>query len=110
VLATDGRSPPVVFRGDRAGDQLSTCSGAGSDVKANILREQGATRARGEVSSFRESSIGRGVLDQEAPSLLPELQGGSDGGPLYPESVAEARRGGKNGTLGGGAVGIQCSV
>ena len=60
MQATDGRPPPVVFCGDRAGDQLSTCSGAGPDAKANILCEQGAIKARGKVSSFRESNIGRG--------------------------------------------------
>jgi len=80
VQATNGRSPPVVFRGDRAGDQLNTCSAAGSDAKADILREQGATRARSKVLNLRESSIGRGALGEEAPSLLPELHGGSNDG------------------------------
>ena len=45
-----------------------------------------------------------------APSLLPELHGGSDDGPPYPESAAEARHSRENGTLDGGVVEVRCSI
>jgi len=86
------------------GDQFCASSGAGSDAKVDILREQGPARARREVSNFGESNSDRGVLGQEAPSLLPKLHGSSNDGPPYSESVAKAERGGKDGPLGSGVV------
>jgi len=98
------RALPVVFRGDRAGDQFGNSSGAGPDAEVDILRKQGPARARSKVSNLGEDSSGRGVLCQETPSLLPKLHGGGNDGPPYSESVAKARRDGKDGPLGGGVV------
>ena len=57
-----------------------------------------------------EKAAGRGVLGQEAPSLLPKLHGGGDDEPPYPESAAKARRGMEDGSLGGGTVRVRRPV
>ena len=107
MQATVGRAAPVVFCRNGAGDQLSPRSGAGPDAKANILCKQSTARAKGEVPDPGEGGPGRGVLGQEASSLLSKLYGGGNDGLTYLESAAEARRSRKNGVLGGGALGVR---
>ena len=107
MQATARCAAPVVFCRDGAGNQLSSCSRAGPDAKTNILCEQGTAGARGEVPGPGEGSPIRGVLGQDASSLLSELYSGGNDGLTYPEGAAEARRGRKNGALGGGALRVR---
>jgi len=104
MQATDRRAPPVVFRSDGVGHQLCAGSGAGLGAEAYILREQGLAGPGDEVSVFRESSSGSGVLYQEAPPLFPEFYGISNDVPPHPEGIAKARYRWKDGSLGGGAI------
>ena len=110
MQATVGRAAPVVLCRDRADDQLSPRSGAGPGTKTNILCEQSIAGAKAEVPGPGEGSLGRGILGQEASSLLSEFHSGSDDRLTYPENVAEARRGRKNGALDGEALGVRCLV
>ncbi|XP_068500591.1 uncharacterized protein [Phaseolus vulgaris] len=56
--------------------------------------------ARGKIPSPGEGSPGRGVLGQEASSLLSEFHGGGDDRLTYPEGAVEAGRGRKDSVLG----------
>ena len=104
------RAPPAVLHGNGAGYQLCAGPGAGPESKAHLFREKGITRRRDEIPGAGEGNVSSGVFSQEAPSLLPQLYGGSDDKPLYTEGAAEALRGWKNGALGGGAVRIRHPV
>ena len=110
MQATAGRAAPIVFCRDEADNQLSPRLGAGPDAKANILCKQGTAGARSEVLGPGERGPGRGVLGQEASSLLSELYSSGNDKLTYPEGAAEAERGRKNGALGGGALGVPRSV
>ena len=90
-------TPPVlckpvaaVLHGDIASYQLCAGPGAGPDSKAHLFRKQGLTRRGDEIPGVGEGSVGGGVFGQEAPSLLPQLHGGSDDEPPYTEGAAEA--------------------
>ena len=86
----NGRAPPAVLHGDRARYQLCAGPGVGPDSKAHLFRKQGLTRRGDEIPGVGEGSVGSGVFGQEAPSLLPQLYGGSDDEPPYTEGAAEA--------------------
>jgi len=68
-----GTPPSSLFYSYRSSNQLGHCARAGSGLKAHILREQGATRAQGMISSHREGSLGSSVHSSTTPSLLPEF-------------------------------------
>ena len=110
MQATAGCAAPVVLCRDRLGNQLSPFSGVGPDTKTNILCEQSIAGARGEVPSSGEGSLCRGILGKEASSLLLELHSSSNDGLTYPKGAAEAGRSKKNSEMGGGALGVRCSV
>ena len=90
LQTSSGRAPPAVLHGDRAGYQLCAGPGAGLESKAHLFREQGITRRGDEIPGAGEGSVSSGVFSEEAPSLLPQLYGGSDDKPPYTEDAAEA--------------------
>jgi len=91
---------PPILRGHREGDQFGPIAGARPSAKADLFRQQGAARARGEIQGLRKGSPGSIILSVKTLPLLPELHCDSDDGPSNPQVLTKARCGRQNGAVG----------
>jgi len=93
-----------LFCSYRSRNQLGHRAGAESDSKAYLLREQGATRVGGTISSHRKGSLGNGIFSSAAAPLFPEFLGDSNDRSPNLQGPLEARYSRSNGVLGSRAV------
>jgi len=73
-----GTPPSSLFCSYGSGNQLVHHAGARSSSKAYLLREQGATRAGGAITSHREGSLGSGIYSLEVVPLFLEFHCDND--------------------------------
>ena len=95
---------PPILHDYRESDQLSPITGARPGAEADLLRQQGVARARGEIPGLRKSSFGNSILRAKTLPLLPELHRDSNDGPPNSQGPAKVRCGRHNDTMGGRTV------
>ena len=99
-----GTPPSSLFCSYWSGNQLGHHAGTRSGSKAYLLREQGATRVGGVISSHREGDLNSDICGSATVPLFSEFHYDSDDWSPNSQSPLEARYSRSDGALGSQAV------
>ncbi|XP_068504573.1 uncharacterized protein [Phaseolus vulgaris] len=97
---------PPLLRSYREGDQFCSATGARPGVEANLFRQQGVARARGEMPSLRKSNSGSSFLRAKNLPLLPELHRNSNDRPPNSQDGSSNQQGSGVGVILEGPDGL----